>query len=162
MSRAKRSIRTLVIAATILMLAAVFASPVSARGAEITRGSFAAFADGPDLGYDDVGGRAVMVRSGGKTIVVVGLRGLTPGATYGSHVHKQACDDGNAGGHYSFGHPVPGGALDGSEIWPGPFKARAGGRAFGWTVVGAVAGADAVSVVVHAPTGEKIACADLG
>jgi hypothetical protein len=96
-----------------------------------------------------------------KTIVVVTVSGLTPGETYGSHVHKQACDNGDAGGHYSFGFAVPGGALDGSEIWPGPFTANAAGRAVGTAVVGAVAGTEAVSVVVHAPGGAKIACADL-
>jgi hypothetical protein len=72
-----------------------------------------------------------MVRTGdGKTIVSVQVAGLTPGATYGSHVHNQSCADGNAGGHYSFGHPVVGGAGSGnSEIWPGPFTANAAGHA---------------------------------
>jgi hypothetical protein len=103
-----------------------------------------------------------MIRTAsGDTIVVVTASGLTPGETYGSHVHKQTCDNGDAGGHYSFGHVVPGGALDGTEIWPGPFEANAAGHALGRTVVGATAGPTAVSVVVHAPGGAKIACADL-
>ena len=104
-----------------------------------------------------------MVRTGsGSTVVNVHVTGLIPGATYGSHVHNQACTDGDAGGHYSFGVSVPGGAHpSGSEIWPGPFSATQGGTASGHTAVGATAGPEAVSVVIHAPDGSKIACADL-
>jgi hypothetical protein len=151
---------TLAVAGMLVML---IASPLSARGADVTKGSFESFAAGTGhADYGDVGGKAVMIRTAsGKTIVVVAVKGLTPGETYGSHVHKQACDDGDAGGHYSFGFAVPGGALDGSEIWPGPFTANAAGHAVGWTVVGATAGTTAVSVVIHAPGGAKIACADL-
>lgn len=151
---------TLAIAAMLVMLTA---APLSARGAEVTKGPFQSFAAGADhTDYGDVEGKAIMIRTAsGKTIVVVTARGLIPGETYGSHVHKQGCADGDAGGHYSFGFAVPGGGLDGSEIWPGPFKANAAGRALGWTVVGATAGPTAVAVVIHAPGGAKIACADL-
>jgi len=147
---------------TILAMALVLmAAPAGATGATVARGSFQTFADGPALGYD-VDGIASMVRTAdGKTIVSVRATGLIAGATYGSHVHNQACADGNAGGHYRFDEPVAGGALDGFEIWPGPFKANPAGNAKGKTTVYATAGADAVSVVIHAPTGEKIACADL-
>jgi hypothetical protein len=145
------------------MLVVLMAAPAFARGAEVTRGSFGSFAGGTGhVDYGDISGHASMTRTASdKTVVVVTVSGLRPGETYGSHVHKQACDDGDAGGHYSFGFDVPGGALDGSEIWPGPFTANAAGRAVGTAVVGAVAGTEAVSVVVHAPGGAKIACADL-
>ena len=151
---------TLAVAA---MLVVLMAAPLSAQGAETTNGSFESFAAGAGhADYGDVGGQATMIRTAsGKTIVVVTASGLTPGETYGSHVHKQACNNGDAGGHYSFGVAVPGGALNGSEIWPGPFTANAAGRAVGWTMVDATAGVDAVSVVIHAPGGAKIACADL-
>ncbi|MEX0863860.1 MAG: hypothetical protein WD269_03185 [Acidimicrobiia bacterium] len=146
----------LVGALTVVLLA----TSASAGGAEVTSGEFEVFAAG--IGSYDVDGRAQMVRTpSGKTIVSVVVSGLAPGAIYGSHVHKQACADGDAGVHYSFGHAVPGGALDGSEIWPGPFTANAAGRAVGWTSVGDIAGEDAVSVVIHAPGGAKIGCADL-
>jgi Cu/Zn superoxide dismutase len=156
-----KKIGTLAVAAVLVVL---MASPLSARGSEVTNGSFESFAAGAGHeDYGDVEGTAMMIRTASdKTIVVVTARGLTPGETYGSHVHKQACDSGDAGGHYSFGFAVPGGALDGSEIWPGPFTANAAGHAAGWTVVGDTAGPDAVSVVIHAPGGAKIACADLG
>lgn len=159
-----RTMRTMAIAAAMVALVAVSASPAvaTASRAAVTGGSFAPFAAGPTLGYDDVTGRALMVRAPRRTIVVVRVAGLTPGVAYASHVHDQSCDDGDAGGHYSFGRRVRGGAAsDGSEIWPGPFTAASSGRAVGVAVVGARAGADARSVVVHAPTGDKIACADL-
>lgn len=150
----------LVVTACLAVLLSV--SPAMANGAEVTKGSFAPFADGPGLGYDSISGTATMVRTAsGETIVIVVASGLTQGLTYGSHVHLQACSAGNAGGHYSFGFAVPGGALNGSEIWPGPFTANEGGNAGGFTKVGATAGPEAVSVVIHAPGGAKIACADL-
>jgi hypothetical protein len=104
-----------------------------------------------------------MVRIGdGKTIVSVQVAGLTPGATYGSHVHNQSCATGSAGGHYSFGHAVGGGVGPGdSEIWPGPFTSNAAGHANGTAIVDQTAGPTAVSVVIHAPSGQKVACADL-
>ncbi len=152
---------TLAVAALMVVLMAV---PLSAQGAKVTKGSFESFAAGAGhVAYGDIDGNARMIRNAaGTTMVVVNVRGLTPGETYGSHVHNQACSNGDAGGHYSFGIVVPGGALDGSEIWPGPFTANAAGTAVGRTVVGATAGQTAVSVVIHAPGGAKIACADLG
>lgn len=151
--------------AVVGMMIVLMTAPVSAQGAQVTTGTFQPFAAGTgDADYGDIGGRAVMIRTAaGDTIVVVTASGLNPGETYGSHVHRQACGNGDAGGHYSFGFPVLGGAFtDGSEIWPGPFTANAAGRAAGWTSVGATAGPGAVSVVIHAPNGSKIACADLG
>ena len=152
---------TLAIAAILVVL---MAAPLSARGAEVTQGPLHSFAAGAGhADYGDVKGKATMVRTAsGDTIVVVTARGLIPGETYGSHVHTQGCANGDAGGHYSFGFAVPGGALNGSEIWPGPFTANAAGHAVGWTVVGDTAGPTAVAVVIHAPGGAKIACADLG
>lgn len=153
---------TLAVAAALVVL---MAAPLSAQGARVTTGSLEVFADG--VGHPDYGaveGKVTMVRTAsGATIVVVIASGLVPGKTYGSHVHQQSCDNGSAGGHYSFGFAVPGGASDdGSEIWPGPFTANSAGRAVGSTVVGATAGSSAAAVVIHAPGGAKIACADLG
>ena len=151
---------TLAVAAVLVVL---MAAPLSASGAAVTKGTFESFAAGSGhVAYDDIEGNARMIRTAtGETIVVVTAKGLVAGETYGSHVHNQACSDGDAGGHYSFGHVVPGGALDGSEIWPGPFTANANGNAVGRTLVGATAGPTAVSVVIHAPGGAKIACANL-
>jgi hypothetical protein len=139
----------------------MMALPSAANGGEVTRGEFETFGPGLDAGYV-VTGHAVMVRTAGKTVVTVVADGLLAGQSYGSHVHNQPCGQGLAGGHYSFGHAVSGGALDGSEIWPGPFTANVSGRVHGMTSVQEKAGPTAVSVVIHAPGGQKIACADLG
>ena len=163
MSSFKGRARRLVLAAATALIAVALAVPALAGGAQVTNGELLVFADGTALGYGDVDGRAQMVRSGdGKTIVSVQVAGLTPGATYGSHVHNQSCADGFAGGHYNFGHPVAGGVGPGEgEIWPGPFTANPAGHANGMASVGETAGATAVSVVIHGPGGQKIACADL-
>jgi hypothetical protein len=140
-------------------LAAAFAPSVLAGGATVTRGEFLPFATGIGL---PISGHAIMIRTAdGRTIVSVQLQGLTAGATYGSHVHKQACADGDADGHYRF--DPAGAAVPPNEIWPGPFTANEAGIAIGNTIADGTAGPTAVSVVVHAPvTGAKIACADLG
>lgn len=153
---------TLAVAAVMVVL---MAAPLSAGGAQVTKGTFESFAAGTGhVAYGDISGKARMIRTAaGDTIVVVTLKGLVAGETYGSHVHNQLCSDGEAGLHYRFNDEVPGGALGGYEIWPGPFTANAAGNAVGWTVVGATAGPAAVSVVIHAPypSNAKLACADL-
>ena len=159
----RRRVPRILVAAIMMLVAILLAVPALAGGAQVTRGDLAVFADGSGLGYSDVTGRVQMVRTGdGKTIVSVQVAGLTPGATYGSHVHNQSCATGSAGGHYSFGHSVVGGAGPGdSETWPGPFVANAAGHANGTATVDETAGVIAVSVVIHAPSGQKVACADL-
>ncbi len=133
-------------------------TPSAFAAATVTRGDFAAFAAGAGL---PITGRAQMVRTAdGKTIVSVHLEGLAAGVTYASHVHKQACADGQADGHYRF--DPAGAATPPNEIWPGPFTANAAGVGNADTNAAGTAGPGAVSVVVHAPGGAKIACADLG
>lgn len=150
------------LAIAIALSVVLMASTAIAGGARVTRGSFDTFAGAAGLG-SEIEGKAQMVRTAdGKTIVRVNVSGLNPGDRYGSHVHEQACHVEYAGGHYRFDSPVPGGDHPvGNEIWPGPFTANAAGNAHGKATVGATAGAGAVSVVIHAPDGMKIACADL-
>lgn len=108
-------------------------------------------------------GHATMVRTAdGSTIVSVHVSGLEPDATYGSHVHNRPCSMNQGGGHYLHDTPTGGGsAQEPNGIWPGPFTTNAAGVGRGRVVVPVTAGPDAVSVVVHAPGGTKIACADL-
>ena len=137
--------------------ALVFAAPVGAADAKTTKGAFHTFAAGVALGLH-VSGTAVMVRTETRTLVVVMASGLTPDTVYGSHVHKQSCAEGDADGHFQF---TPGGAADSvNEIWPG-FGTDRWGIGIGFGQNAGVADATAVSVVIHAPGGAKVACADL-
>jgi len=147
--------RALIIGAAAALVLVV---PASAGGATVTRGDFHAFSANTDL---HISGHAVMVRTAdGRTLVSVHVEGLDPGATYGSHVHLLPCGVNSAGTHYKF-DPAGVGAPP-NEIWPGPFTANAAGVANGNTIADGTAGEAATSVVVHAPGGAKIACADLG
>ena len=138
------------------LLAATLASGTVAGEAVVTRGEVYPFAAGAALA---ISSRAQMVRTAdGKTIVSVHVEGLLPNTTYGAHVHKQACANENADGHYRFdpsGPPAPP-----NEIWPG-FTTNAAGIGNGNATVDATAGPTAVSVVIHSPANSKIACADL-
>ena len=143
-----------VLAAALLIVALV--PSAAADAAEVTRGDVRAFAAGVGM---ELSGRAQMVRTAdGKTIVTVHVTGLSPDTTYGAHVHQAACGVGNADGHYKFDPAGP--ATPPNEIWPG-FSTNAAGVGNGRATVEGTAGPTAVSVVIHAPGGAKIACADL-
>ena len=138
------------------VIALVSVGSVAAQGAIVTRGEFRAFATSSD---PDIAGRAQMVRTAdGKTIVTVRVEGLAADTSYGAHVHRQRCDDGFAGGHYK--HDPAGPGVPPNEIWPA-FTTNDAGVGTGRATADWTAGPTAVSVVVHAPGGAKIACADL-
>lgn len=138
-------------------LALLLAPSVLALGATTTRGEIMAFATGIGL---PITGRAQMIRTpDGKTIVTVHVEALAPNTAYGSHVHQLPCGTSDADGHYK--NDPAGPAAPPNEIWPG-FTTNAAGVGNGNATVDWTAGATAVSVVVHAPGGAKIACADLG
>jgi hypothetical protein len=129
---------------------------VAADAAGVTRGEFHPFAAGAGMA---ISGRTQMVRTAdGKTIVSVHVQGLLADTAYGAHVHKQACAVGDADGHYKFDPTGP--AAPPNEIWPA-FTTNAAGIGNGDALVDRTAGSTAVSVVIHAPGGAKIACADL-
>jgi hypothetical protein len=139
-----------------LAVVAAFAPTVLADGASVTRGDVAAFATAAGQA---ITGRAQMVRTAdGKTTVSIHVEGLLPDTAYASHVHAAACAVGDANGHYKF--DLLGPAAPPNEIWPS-FTANAFGIGNGNATVVGTAGPTAVSVVVHAPGGAKIACADL-
>jgi hypothetical protein len=151
-------------AAATAALAFTISSDGSAAGANVTRGSLHTFAAGASL---DIDGHAQMVRRpSGTTVVALHVEGLTPGGSYASHVHKQACRDGDADGHFQQAGPTAG-TVPPNEIWPGggPWTANPAGNADVRTTAPYVAAADAVSVVVHdlslPATANKVACADL-
>jgi len=86
---------------------------------------------------------------------------LRPDVTFGNGdpFDAAACGVGEADGHYRFDPTGP--AAPPNEIWPGPLTTTPAGVGNGFTVADGTAGPEAVSVVVHAPGGAKIACADL-
>lgn len=150
----RRGLHRSTIAATSLAL--LLAPSVLALGSTVTRGEVHAFAAGAGLG---ITGRAQMLRTpDGRTIVSIHVEGLSANTTYGSHVHQLPCGTSEADGHYK--HDPAGPAAPPNEIWPG-FTTNAAGVGNGNATVDWTAGAAAVSVVVHAPGGAKIACADL-
>jgi hypothetical protein len=137
-------------------LALALAPTVLAGGAMVTRGDITAFATA--IGQP-ITGRAQMVRTAdGKTTVSVRVEGLAPNTTYGSHVHQLPCGTSEADGHYK--NDPTGPATPPNEIWPG-FTTNDAGIGNGNATVDWTAGPTAVSVVIHAPGGAKIACADL-
>jgi hypothetical protein len=143
-------------AALTAALVAATAAPALADGATVTGGAIRAFATSSDAGI--AGGASKVRTADGKSIVVVHASGLAPNTTYGSHVHLQACASGNAGGHYKFDPAGP--ATPPNEIHL-DFTTNAAGIGLGRAIVDATAGPTAVAIVVHAPGGAKIACADL-
>ncbi len=143
-----------VIAAAVAVLLVVPAA--GADGAVVSRGELHAFAAGTGL---DIAGHAQMVRTAsGRTYVTVHADGLLPNTTYPSHVHALPCGQADADGHYKLDPAGP--ATPPNEIWQG-FTTDADGVGNGRAVADFTAGATAVSVVIHAPGGAKIACADL-
>lgn len=134
------------------------AVPVLASSAEVTRGDFHTYASGPGLGYD-ISGHTRMTRTAdGKTLVSTHAAGLLPNTAYGVHVHNRACDDNLGGSHYQ---EIVGGQVDGyNEIWPA-FTTDEDGVGNGKAVHAFTARPEAQAVVIHAPGGARIACADL-
>jgi superoxide dismutase, Cu-Zn family len=147
-----------------LSIAVNTGSPARATGAQVTRGAlhpFAAAISDPALAgeYSDLNGHVQMVRTAdGKTIVTVHVSGLLGNVAYPSHVHKAACADGAADGHYRFD---PSGPADSyNEIWMS-FTSGPDGTGQDSAKADRTAGPEAISIVVHAPGGAKIGCADL-
>jgi len=129
---------------------------VASDGAVVKRGDIHSFAAGTGL---DIIGHAQMVRTAsGRTYVTVHVTGLAPDTAYPSHVHALPCGQADADGHYKRDPAGP--ATPPNEIWQG-FTTDAFGVGNGRAVADFTAGANAVSVVIHAPGGAKIACADL-
>jgi len=148
--------RILATLATLALVGTVAPGIALAGGATVTRGDLRPFAAGAGL---DLTGRAQMVRTAdGRTIVTLQVEGLAASTTYASHVHKQACADGDADGHYRF--DPAGAATPPNEIWLG-FTTNEAGVGSSDAIADATAGPTAVSVVVHGAGGIKIACADL-
>ncbi|MEM7199798.1 MAG: hypothetical protein AAF628_06000 [Planctomycetota bacterium] len=126
-------------------------------GTDLVRGSFTTLPGGTAMGYT-IDGDAQMVRSHGTTYVTVRVDGLTPMTAYGAHVHALPCGINEGGGHYKI-DPTVAGTVASNEIWPA-FTTDSAGVGRGMAVVSHDGRPEAQSVVIHAPDGTKIACAD--
>ena len=128
------------------------------KGAALARGEFELLDTRP-AGYDDVQGTTVIARSMRGTTVTTELTGLEPNVNFISHLHAQACSDGNAGPHYQF--EVGGSTTPPNEIHLA-FTSDEDGRGFMTAENTRVAGAEAVAFVVHPADllDNKVACAD--
>lgn len=136
----------------------------SSESGQVTKGELKPFAAGTG---QQIAGEAQMTRrEKGTTFVSIDVTGLQPGRTYVSHVHKQACENGDADGHFQQ-NGAAAGVTPPNEIWlnGGPFAADAAGKIKVSTEANYKANADAVSVVVHdstlPATANKVACANL-
>jgi len=154
-----------VIVALVSAAAITFAAGSSA--ADKAKGEFMTLPDGSAAGLT-IGGNAQLVRKHHGTAVKIVVRGLQPGTTYTSHLHNDTCGATPPGGaHYK---NDPGGAsAPPNELWlSSRHDPTAGitpnhhGVAHGRGRAEWVARSQPLSVVVHAPGGARIACADLG
>lgn len=147
------------------------ASPVAAAGNQSLHGTFRETADGARLGYN-ISGSAKLTISSDTSTAKVNVAGLDESKTYGSHLHNGTCASGG-GGHYqnvvSTTAVVPP-----NELWlsstanpKGGLVPNNGGVAHGdgsspWAArTDSLTLTNARSIVVHAPGGARIACADL-
>lgn len=125
-------------------------------GAVVTKGTVRDFA----AASGTIRGEAQMVRSHGTTFVTIRVHeGLAPSTAHPVHVHELPCDVDDAGGHYKI-DPFEPLTLRENEIWP-EFTTDGDGVGVGQVAVSHLARPEAQSVVVHAPGGAKIACANL-
>ncbi|MGK0275887.1 MAG: hypothetical protein ACI9N0_002274 [Ilumatobacter sp.] len=127
-------------------------------GASLARGEFVLMDTRP-AGYDDVAGTAVIARHAAGTTVTTELTGLEPNVEYISHVHAQACADGNAGDHYKF--EIGGATTPPNEIHLA-FTSDNDGNGFMTAENAQIAGVEAVAFVVHPAEfiDNKVACVD--
>ena len=147
--------------------------PASPAGADTSVGHFFTLPAGTAAGLD-VGGVAILTRTGNATHGRVIVIGLDPGVTYAAHLHNLPCSAANpGGGHYQ--NVAGAGATPPNELWfsstSDPFAgvtANAGGVGIGRGRAEWVARPEAQAVIIHAipaggttAGGPKIACADL-
>ncbi|MFT4773732.1 MAG: hypothetical protein ACI9ME_001034 [Ilumatobacter sp.] len=127
-------------------------------GASLARGEFVLMDTRP-AGYDAVAGTAVIARHTAGTTVTTELTGLEPNVEYISHVHAQACTDGNAGDHYQF--EIGGATTPPNEIHLA-FTSDNDGNGFMTAENAQIAGVEAVAFVVHPAEfmDNKVACVD--
>jgi len=106
--------RGLICAIMAMVAVTLGAAIASAEGAKVVRssGDLTVYANPYGNGTDNpISGGAASVHSvttpSGKTIVTLHVSGLPADRSFGSHVHKLACSNNKAGGHYQNVPAVP-------------------------------------------------------
>lgn len=160
-----RTGRTAAVCGAALFALTTTALPAAAGPGASAKGEFR-LPDGP--ASTSLGGHAHLVRTGsGTTRLSVHVTGLTGGAVYMVHLHKDAC--GVRSGHYQ--NTVGGAATPPNELWASSdpknpqagIKANAAGVGNGSGKARWRARSEAGSVVVHVPgLTDRLLCADLG
>ncbi len=146
------------------------ASPVAAAGNQSLHGTFRETAVGAGLGYN-ISGSAKLTIGASTSTAKVNVAGLDVAKIYGSHLHNGTCASGG-GLHYR--DDVSGSPFPPNELWlsstanpKGGLVPNNGGVAHGdgsspWAArTDSLTLTNARSIVVHAPGGARIACADL-
>ncbi|MDH3296428.1 MAG: hypothetical protein OER95_19065 [Acidimicrobiia bacterium] len=141
-----------------------------AAAGEDFSGRFSETGLGADRGYR-IRGSANMNVKNHRTVVSVSIIGLDRDTTYTSHLHNGTCESGG-GGHYQ--NDEGGLITPPNELWLSstndPFdgitnqknnQAEADGSANWAARTDSETMTNALSIVVHAPGGARIACADL-
>ena len=148
-------------------LAGGLATSVSAGDSASWHGVFNETAAGATAGYD-IHGSAKMTIGPDGTSAKINVSGLDPTRVYSSHLHNGTCASGGGGHYQDVLGPV---VTPPNELWlttsGGILEPNAGGVAHGsgtaaWQARTSSAATNARSIVVHAPGGTRIACADLG
>ncbi len=108
----------------------------------------------------DIGGRLTSaVKGNNSSDVAVFVSGLTPGLTYNTHVHNRPCGVGG-GDHYKIDALNPTTAQN-NELWITLVADTAGIAMGSVNVTNHRLRPEAVSYVIHAADGSRIACGDL-
>lgn len=155
---------TLAVGAVVLVT-----STAGAADHESLHGTFTTTSTGATAGYD-IHGSAKLTVVADSTTADVNIAGLDPALHYGSHLHDGTCASGG-GNHYR--NAPAGAATPPNELWlstsdnpVGGIDSNPGGVAHAsgsapWTARLTSEQTNARSIVVHAPGGARIACADL-
>lgn len=163
----RRHVRTGLLVAAMVVLGA---TPVLAGTGIFSKAGLSDLQPATDQATDGAWAVASAAVTGGRTVVVLNVKGLDEGAagtTFGAHVHTGSCVAGNgaaAGPHYNHG----GGVSPDTEVWL-DFTATGGGTGHATAVVPfEIPAGAAASIVIHAlPTapdgtaGARLACLPL-
>ena len=164
-----------------LAVAALLATPIPAGAAANVGGGAGTFTGNPAFAptADDPtnpaigaqGGVLVVTGPADRTLVLLVLRGLPGGRSFGAHVHRDPCSTSFGGPHYQAPdpmNPTPANADESHEVWL-DFTTNPAGHARSLAVVPFEVLPGARSVIIHqgdhtmsgGAAGQRLACLDI-